>query len=89
MFMLLDTLSSVGEVISTFPTAESLESDLIESTSLDIVLIANTNLDSCSELFNSVLEIKVTECTDITSNFIYEDSALNNIQSQNSIEELP
>lgn len=88
MFMLLDTLSSVGEVISTFPTAESLESDLIESTSLDIVLISNNNLDSCSELFNSVLEIKITECTDITSNFTHEDIVLNNIQSQNTIEEI-
>lgn len=85
MFMLLDALSSVGEVISTSPTSESLESDLIESTSLDIILVSNKNKDSFSEVFNSVLEIDVTECTDITSSFEAEDIALNSADFNNTV----
>ena len=85
MFMLLDALSSVGEVISTSPTSESLESDLIESTSLDIILVSNKNKDSFSEVFNSVLEIDVTECTDITSSFESEDIALNSADFNNTV----
>lgn len=84
MFMLLDALSSVGDVISTFPTSESLESDLIESTNLDVIFVSNQNSESFAELFNSVLEIEVTECTDITSNCISEGVKLNNMDSENA-----
>lgn len=66
MFMFLDALASLGEVVATTPDAKELESDSFDGTVIDILLISDANMDDLSGIFNSVLEIQVTECIDIS-----------------------
>lgn len=83
MFMLLDALSSVGEAIVTYPAATELESDTFKNTNLDVLLVSNKNKDILTSSFNSVLEIEVVECTDVT--FIATESTNNSSKSVETV----
>ena len=72
MFMLLDALSSVGETVATYPASVELESDSFNGSSLDVLLVSNKRKDLLTDSFNSVLEIEVMECTDVS--FIVDET---------------